>query len=158
MTPFFKVPALGAPFYADNVLYHAIGAVGPNPWFKAWKFNGWRAESMSWKNGGYIHAGLSSSGPVRIKGRDAERYLQGLVINSLARFPVGTMKHGVALREDGMIAAHGIIERKAADEFHTFASYLGMAAGPCPTTSRSRWATSTSSKSPAPRRCRCSRR
>ena len=96
--------ALATPFYVDNVLYHAIeGFVPGPPWVKAWKFNGWQAESLSWKRACYIHAGLSNTGPISIKGPDAERYLQGLVINSFAKFPVGTMKHGVACTPDGLI-------------------------------------------------------
>ena len=87
---------------------------------------------MSWKNACYIHAGLSNTGPISIKGPDAERYLQSLVINSFAKFPVGTMKHGVACTPDGLIASHGIIERKAKDEFETFATPLGMAMGDVP--------------------------
>jgi hypothetical protein len=47
---------------------------------------------MSWKTGCYIHAGLSSTGPVSIKGPDAKKYLQGLLINSLTSFPIGSMK------------------------------------------------------------------
>jgi glycine cleavage system aminomethyltransferase T len=76
---------------------------------------------MSWKTGCYIHAGLSSTGPVSIKGPDAKKYLQSLVINSFASFPVGSMKHGVMCAEDGLIAAHGIIERKGEDHFESFA-------------------------------------
>jgi glycine cleavage system aminomethyltransferase T len=76
---------------------------------------------MSWKTGCYIHAGLSSTGPVSIKGPDAKKYLQSLVINSFAHFPVGSMKHGVMCAEDGLIAAHGIIERKGEDHFESFA-------------------------------------
>ena len=125
--------ALATPFYVDNVLYHAIeGFVPGPPWVKAWKFNGWQAESLSWKRACYIHAGLSNTGPISIKGPDAERYLQGLVINSFAKFPVGTMKHGVACTPDGLIASHGIIERKAEDEFETFATPLGVAMGKVP--------------------------
>jgi glycine cleavage system aminomethyltransferase T len=84
---------------------------------------------MSWKTGCYIHAGLSSTGPVSIKGPDAEKYLQSLVINSFAKFPVGSMKHAVMCNEAGLITAHGIIERKADDEFQSFA---GGPPGPMP--------------------------
>jgi glycine cleavage system aminomethyltransferase T len=42
-------------------------------------------------------------------------------MNSLEKFPVGTMKHAVMCSEDGLIAAHGIIERKAEDHFESFA-------------------------------------
>jgi vanillate/3-O-methylgallate O-demethylase len=126
-------PLFATPFYFDNVLYQAIeGFVPGPPSVRAWKFNGWQAESMSWKTGCYIHAGLSNVGPISIKGPDAEKYLQNLVINSFVRFPVGTMKHGVACNQDGLIAGHGIIERKAEDEFWTFASPLGLPSGKVP--------------------------
>ena len=108
-------------FYADQVKYQAIEAFGSgSPSVRAWAFNGWPAETMSWKTGCYIHAGLSS--PVtRVAGPGAKRWLESLLINSFAKFPVGTMKHGVMCNERGLIAAHGIIERKAEDVFETFA-------------------------------------
>jgi glycine cleavage system aminomethyltransferase T len=109
------------PFYGDHVLYHSYNLRPGLPAVRAWEFNGWRTESMSWKTGCYIHAGLSRTGPICIKGPGAQQYLQGLVINSLARFPVGTMKHAVMCSEDGLIAAHGIIERKGEDHFESFA-------------------------------------
>jgi vanillate/3-O-methylgallate O-demethylase len=129
-----QLPPLATPFYTDNVIYQALDAFIPGrpPWFKAWKFNGWQAESMSWKTGCYIHAGLSNVGPTSIKGPGAKQYLQRLVINSFAKFPVGTMKHGVACTDDGLIASHGIIERKAEDEFEVYASALGIPGGPVP--------------------------
>jgi len=114
-------PTLPHPFYADHVLYHAYGLRAGLPAVRAWEFNGWRTESLSWKTGCYIHAGLSSTGPVSIKGPDAKKYLQGLLINSLERFPVGSMKHAVMCNEAGLIAAHGIIERKGEDHFESFA-------------------------------------
>jgi hypothetical protein len=64
--PTFTAP-LAHPFYTDHVLYHAFDAGGAFPLVRAWEFNGWRAESMSWKTGCYIHAGMSSRGPVSIK-------------------------------------------------------------------------------------------
>lgn len=134
MSSRFEMPPLATPFYADNVTYQALEPFmrGRPPWFKAWRFNGWQAESMSWKTGCYIHAGLSNVGPTSIKGPGAKQYLQRLVINSFAKFPVGTMKHGVGCTDDGLIAAHGIIERKAEDEFEVYASPLGVPAGPAP--------------------------
>ena len=124
----FSAP-LPHPFYGDHVLYHAYEFGEAIPTVRAWEFNGWRAESMSWKNGCYIHAGLSRTGPMRIKGPEAQKYLQGIVINSLEKFPVGSMKHGVMINEDGLIKAHGIIERKGEDEFESFA---GGPPGPVP--------------------------
>lgn len=112
---------LAHPFYGDHVLYHVHDRRRGFATLRAWAFAGWRRESLSWRTGCYIHAGLSGSGPISIKGPDARRYLQGLVVNSLERFPVGTMKHAVMCSEDGLIAAHGIVERKAEDHFESFA-------------------------------------
>ena len=124
----FSAP-LPHPFYADHVLYHAFEFGPTRPSVRAWEFNGWQAESTSWIDGCYIHAGLSRTGPVSIKGPGAMEYLQGLVINSFATFPVGSMKHAVMCNEDGLIVAHGIVERKADDEFESFA---GGPPGPVP--------------------------
>jgi glycine cleavage system aminomethyltransferase T len=113
--------ALPHALYADHVLYHAYHFGSSTPAIRAWEFNGWRAESMSWKEGCYIHAGLSRTGPISIKGPEAKKYMQSIVINSLAKFPVGSMKHCVMINEAGLIAAHGIVQRMAEDEFQAFA-------------------------------------
>lgn len=111
------------PFYAGQVLYQAMNsATGGAPSVRAWEFSGWQAESMSWKEGCYIHAGLNGgAGTTRVSGPGAKRFLESLLINSFAKFPIGSMKHAVMCNEDGVIAAHGIIQRQAEDVFHTFA-------------------------------------
>jgi vanillate/3-O-methylgallate O-demethylase len=116
----FTAP-VAMPFYKDHVLYHAVESAGI-PSIRAWQFGGWKAESMSWKTGCYIHAGLSGSGPLSLKGPDAEKFLESLCINSFAKFPIGSMKHAVMCNEEGLIAAHGITERKAEDQFEFFAA------------------------------------
>jgi vanillate/3-O-methylgallate O-demethylase len=116
----FAAP-VATPFYKDHVLYHVIESPGIRS-VRAWQFSGWKAESMSWKTGCYIHAGLSGTGPLSLKGPDAERFLESLCINSFAKFPVGSMKHAVMCNEDGLIGCHGITERKAEDEFELFAA------------------------------------
>lgn len=120
MTSSFSVP-LPHPFYADHVLYHAYDWESPTPTVRAWEFNGWRDESTSWVDGCYLHAGLSRTGPTTISGPGAAAWLESLVINSFANFAVGTMKHAVACNDDGLITAHGIVERKADDRFESFA-------------------------------------
>ncbi len=116
----FTAP-MATPFYKDHVLYHVIESAGV-PTIRAWEFHGWQAESMSWKNGCYIHAGLSNTGPLSLKGPDALKLLESLCINSFAKFPIGSMKHAVMCDENGLIGAHGIIERKSEDEFQFFAA------------------------------------
>jgi vanillate/3-O-methylgallate O-demethylase len=121
MTDSIFTASMATPFYTDHVLYHVIESAGI-PSVRAWQFSGWKAESMSWKTGCYIHAGLSSTGPLSLKGPDALKFLESLSINSFAKFPVGSMKHAVMCNEDGLIGCHGITERKAEDEFELFAA------------------------------------
>jgi len=109
------------PLYGDHSLYHAYHFGRPVPVIRAWEFNGWRKESLSWRDGCYIHAGLSRTGPISIRGPEAKKYLQSIVINSLENFPVGSMKHGVMIDAAGLITAHGIIQRMADDAFLSFA-------------------------------------
>ncbi|MED5292890.1 MAG: aminomethyl transferase family protein [Actinomycetota bacterium] len=109
------------PFYADHVLYHAYDWGSPLAGVRAWEFEGWQAESLSWVNGCYIHAGLSRTGPVSISGSGAAAWLESRVINSFENFDVGSMKHAVMCNDDGLIVAHGIVQRKGEDEFESFA-------------------------------------
>lgn len=109
------------PFYGDHVLYHANTKGLTITPVRAWAFNGWRTEALSWRKGCYIHGGLSGIGPISIKGPQALEYLQGLCINSFAKFPIGSMKHAVMCNEEGLITAHGIVERVAEDHFLSFA-------------------------------------
>lgn len=109
------------PFYGDHVLYHAYDWGTNLPGIRAWEFGGWRQESTSWVDGCYIHAGLSRTGPTTISGPGAAEWLQSQVINSFGTFPVGSMKHAVMCNDDGLIVAHGIVERQAEDRFESFA-------------------------------------
>lgn len=109
------------PFYSDHVLYHAYNWGTALPGVRAWEFAGWQVESRSWVDGCYIHAGLSRTGPMSIKGPAAAEWLESLVINSFATFPIGSMKHAVMCNSEGLVVAHGIVERKAEDEFESFA-------------------------------------
>jgi glycine cleavage system aminomethyltransferase T len=106
-----------------GVTYQVVPSIFGGPGrVSTWEFNGWPQESLSWKQGCYIHAGLSGSSPISIKGPDAKKYLESICVNSFDNFPVGTMKHAVMCNEEGMIEAHGIIERIGEDHY---ASYAG---------------------------------
>ncbi len=118
-------------FYEDGVLYRASKLFGVIPAFTAWEFNGWQQESMSWKTGCYIHAGLSGDrGHLVVKGSDAKRFLESVCINSFSDFPIGSMKHAVACDDDGVIVTHGIVERIGEDEFHGYAGAPPIASTP----------------------------
>jgi len=114
-------PRLRHPFYGEHVLYHAYNLRPGLPTVRAWEFGGWRRERQSWQQGCYIHAGLSGTGPVSILGPRAKQYLQGTLVNSLQKFPIGSMKYAVMLNDSGLIVAHGILEWKGEDEFASFA-------------------------------------
>ena len=55
------------PFYGDYVLYHVYNLRPGYPTLRAWEFNGWPKESMSWRTGSYIHGvGIDSCGVPRL--------------------------------------------------------------------------------------------
>jgi len=113
-TPFTVLS--GTPFYPDYPIW-AVGAVA-----RQQEFNGWQAESMSWKTGCYIHGGLSGPGQVRYHGPDAERFLSGVFVNNFSRFRIGRAKHAIACNEQGLIVGHGVMQRLADDDFRIFVS------------------------------------
>jgi glycine cleavage system aminomethyltransferase T len=113
----FNIP-LASAHYPEFGLY-VIRRSMPSPW----EFNGWKPESLSWKRGCYIHGGLSGrGGQVRYQGRDAAAFLESICINNFTRFRPGTAKHAVMCTPKGLIAAHGVLQRMADDDFRLFAS------------------------------------
>jgi vanillate/3-O-methylgallate O-demethylase len=88
---------------------------------KAWEFNGWKPESLSWKNGCYIHAGLSGPSQMTFSGPQAAEFLASICINGFSTFPIGGSKHAIMLVDDGLVAAHALLQRDAEDRFRMFA-------------------------------------
>ncbi len=111
----------GLPYYDEPITYLALAGR-----IFAWEFDGWKKESLSWKNGCYIHAGLSSLPTIRFTGRDAVPFFESISTNSFAKFSIGAMKHAVMCNEQGLIAAHGVLQRDQEDVLTFFA------AGPWP--------------------------
>jgi len=115
MAPYPKIVS-GIPYDPSYPLW-AIGSVA-----KLWDGNGWKPESLSWKEGCYIHGGLSGPGQVRYTGPDATRFLEGVFVNNFSRFKVGTAKHAIACNDDGLIVAHGVMQKLAENDYRIFVS------------------------------------
>jgi vanillate/3-O-methylgallate O-demethylase len=106
----------GYPYYAEPISYCTVGEQ-----LRPWEFNGWKPESLSWKQSCYIHTGLS--GPVvDIEGPDADAFVAQLCTNDLSNFPEGTMRHAVMCDDNGLIAAHGILQRYSSGLYRHFAA------------------------------------
>jgi vanillate/3-O-methylgallate O-demethylase len=86
----------------------------------AWEFTGWKAESMSWKTGCYIHGGLSDN-QMNFTGPDVVRFFETQCVNNFEKFSVGSMKHGVFCLDNGLIATHGILQRNSDEEIRFYA-------------------------------------
>jgi vanillate/3-O-methylgallate O-demethylase len=107
--------------------YGKVMVVPPDPTVKfyindfllprPYEFNGWRAESMAWKTGCSMHAGLS--GPLEwiYRGPQAQEFLQSVMINGLSKFPIGSAKHAIMLNEEGLVANHGVLMRHGENDF-----------------------------------------
>lgn len=113
-TPFEATRAF--PYYPEPATYVVVGEQ-----LRPWEFNGWKPESLSWKKSCYIHTGLSG-GLVCIDGRDADEFVQNLCTNSLKKFPEGSMRHAVMCEDNGLIAAHGILQRYDSGLYRHFAA------------------------------------
>jgi len=113
MTTSLDLKAL--PYYPEPMTLISLGGR-----VRAWEFNGWKAESLSWKTGCYIHTGLS--GPQFIfEGPELVEFFSSICVNSFAKFPIGSMKHAIMCTDDGLIASHGILQRNAEQEYRYFA-------------------------------------
>jgi len=109
----FNVP-MAIPFDPAYPLW-MVGKVA-----KLWDGDGWKPESLSWKEGCYIHAGLSGPGQIRYSGKDVVPFLESIFVNNFSRFKIGTAKHAIACNDQGLIAGHGVLQRLAEQEFRIF--------------------------------------
>jgi vanillate/3-O-methylgallate O-demethylase len=109
-SPFNRPAAI--PFYPHYGLFSLTGG-----YIRQWEYNGWQRESLSWKRTCYIHAGLSGMGQITYRGPDAERFLAQTFVNDFRKFRPGRAKHAIACDEAGLIAGHGVLQRRAEDDF-----------------------------------------
>jgi glycine cleavage system aminomethyltransferase T len=108
---------LAHPFYDDARMFtRAYGRM------KAFEFNGWKQESLSWKTGCSLHAGLSGPSQTTFSGPQAAEFLSGLCINGFDGFRVGGTKHAIMLTDEGLVACHALMHRDAEDRFRMFAA------------------------------------
>jgi vanillate/3-O-methylgallate O-demethylase len=111
----------GIPSYDDLATYLKFGdRTIP------WEFAGWKPESLSWKTGCYIHAGLSGW-QVNFEGPEVLEFWASISANSFEKFPIGSMKHAVMCTEDGLIASHAILQRNEETQLRLFAAGLPWA-------------------------------
>jgi glycine cleavage system aminomethyltransferase T len=89
-------------------------------WVVPFEFSGWRDETMSWKEGAYLGAVISTSPTFRIKGPDTIKFLSDHFVNGFKNFPVGTSRHGIMCNEKGLDMMDGMILRTAEDEVYTY--------------------------------------
>src|SRR2546423_150009 len=89
---------------------------------QAWEFSGWKPESMSWKTGCYIHAGLSGPSQFTFTGPEATEFLSSICINGFSNFKEGACKHAIMLIDAGLIASHSLVQRDGEDRFRMFAA------------------------------------
>ena len=89
---------------------------------RVWEADGWKEESMSWKDSCYIHAGITMP-ESSIKGPDAQKLLSTVSINNCYKWPFGTAKHLVMCDEDGYVANHGLVIRDDENSFRESACW-----------------------------------
>jgi len=82
-----------------------------------WQFSNWQDESMTWKEGVYLHAGLNPNFRTRLTGPDALRLLKENCINNFQKFSIGASKHTVMCNANGNTMADGLTWRLGEDEF-----------------------------------------
>jgi vanillate/3-O-methylgallate O-demethylase len=104
-----------SPFYLEFGLYN-LRHSAPRPW----EFRGWKAESLSWKKTCYIHSGLSGPAQFVYRGGQAAEFLSSICVNNFTRFAVGAAKHAVMCTEGGLIAGHGVLQRREQNDFRIF--------------------------------------
>lgn len=110
-TPFEPV----APF---NYMY-SLGFLPPAG-FAPYEYTGWRDETQSWKTTCYLHTGLNPTDTLILRGPDVVPFLARVCCNNFAKFPIGVVKHGMMVNDEGIIVQDGVLLRTAEDEVYTY--------------------------------------
>lgn len=80
----------------------------------------WRNETMAWKDRCYLNGNLNPTPTSRIKGPDALKFFADNCVNSCKNWPVGSGKHTIMCKDDGLVMMDGVTTRMAEDEFLTY--------------------------------------
>ena len=102
------------PLYTGYVSHPCMGGVQP------FVYTDWRDEMMSWHEGCYLHAGLNPAYIVVIRGADSMKFFNKYFTNGFSDFPIGKIKHGVMVNEDGLLMMDGLLIRTGEQEFYTY--------------------------------------
>ncbi len=71
---------------------------------------------------------MSTLGKFEVKGRDAETFLSRLYCNSVADMPVGKVRYGLMLREDGIVFDDGTVARLGIEHYVVTATTANVGA------------------------------
>lgn len=86
--------------------------------FMELEFTGWRDESLAKHNTCAVSNSLSPAPPVHIiKGPEALKFFSEHLVNSFAKFQIGTGKHAIMCNDDGNIIMQGVLYRLGEEEF-----------------------------------------
>lgn len=110
-SPYVPFDPFSNPLLMGYITTPTLGGVQP------FEYSGWRNEMLSWHDGCYIHAGLNPDSEGKVTGKDVIPFLAYNLTNGFTKFPVGKIKHGIMVSEQGNIVIDGILQRNSEDEF-----------------------------------------
>ena len=93
--------------------------------FVAPEFTTWRDEQLAWRDGIAFYDQSFHMTTTYLRGRDAQRLLSSLAVNSFETFGVGRSRHFVCCSPDGYLVGDGILYSLAPEEM----VLVGRAAG-----------------------------
>jgi glycine cleavage system aminomethyltransferase T len=113
-SPFIPYDFSINPLLAGYVAHPCFGGVQP------FVYSDWRDEMLSWHDSCFLHAGLNPAHTVTVKGKGAMDFFNKYFVNGFSNFPVGKIKHGIMVNEDGLIMFDGLLIRTGEEEFYTY--------------------------------------
>ena len=94
-------------------------------------FNGWEAETVSWKKTCYLAANLSYAMNMHtVKGPDATKLMNEWFVNNFSTMKPGQVRHGIMVTSKGHVIEHGVVLKFADDEYglYGFQPYINWIA------------------------------
>lgn len=113
-SPYIPYDASVNPILTGYTTHPCMGGVQP------FVYTDWRDEMNSWHESCYIHGGLNPAYTVKITGKESLEFLSRYFTNGFKKFPIGKIKHGVMVNEDGLLMMDGLLIRTGEEEFYTY--------------------------------------
>jgi vanillate/3-O-methylgallate O-demethylase len=104
------------PLFPQTYLFANMPGAGLMPY----ECTDWRDETCSWKETCYLNSSLNPTPTHLYTGPDIVKFLTTVCCTGFKKFPVGKIKHGLMVNDNGKVIQDGVLWRQSEDSFTSY--------------------------------------